>query len=154
MVPVFTMPDEQFAACAGYDALTYVNFLKLCLRLTLWVSVIMGVMVLPTNLAAGNFIEQQLDLQDTVLLKLQARDPPLTLEACEDVQDGADAEEVLAQVRICAYKGVITLPCMCTVYPLIVFVTAGRIRSTARRVRRAQWSVGSDKLRQDVDVQY
>lgn len=96
---MFTMPDDQFAACAGYDALTYVNFLKLCLRLTFWVTVIMGVMVLPTNWAAGNFIEQQMQLQDNVLAKLQAVDPTYTLEVCENVIPGEDAEEVLAQVH-------------------------------------------------------
>ena len=102
MIPVFTMPDDQFAACAGHDALTYVNFLKLCLRLTLWVSVIMSVMVLPTNWAAGNFIEQQMAVQDDVLAALQARDPSLTLADCEAVVDGADTDEALVAVSNCA----------------------------------------------------
>lgn len=89
------MSDEQFAACAGYDALTYVNFLKLCLRLTLWITVLMAVMVLPTNLAAGSFIEKQLGLQDSVLAELKRDNVNATLDVCDTTTSGSDVDEAL-----------------------------------------------------------
>lgn len=97
---MFSMPDEQFAACAGYDALTYVNFLKLCLRLTFWVAVFMGIMVLPTNWAAGSFIDNQLAIQDNVLKNLKMENETYTLDICVKAVDGADVEETLAAVHI------------------------------------------------------
>jgi hypothetical protein len=90
MVPVFTMSDEKFAACAGYDALTYVNFLKLCLRITFLITVIVGVLVLPTNWAGGSFIQHQLGLQDRVEKLLHEINPKWSVaDQCDRSKDTA-----------------------------------------------------------------
>jgi hypothetical protein len=49
MGPVFKMPDEQFAACAGFDALTFVRFLGLCIRISAFISFFVLAVVLPVN---------------------------------------------------------------------------------------------------------
>jgi hypothetical protein len=74
------MSDEKFAACAGYDALTYVNFLKLCLRITFLITVIVGVLVLPTNWAGGSFIEHQLGIQGRVEMLLHEMNSTWTVD--------------------------------------------------------------------------
>lgn len=73
MKPVFLMPDEQFVACAGFDALTYCNFLKLAVRMAFWVTIISCLITLPTNWAAGDAIAEQIELQDRINAGLQAR---------------------------------------------------------------------------------
>lgn len=103
------MPDEQFAACAGYDALTYVKFLQLCLRLTFWVTIIVGITVLPTNWAAGTFIDQQLNLQDDVEAKLKAKNASWTIAVCDVEIDAEDAAAVAALV--CIHRPLNMLAC-------------------------------------------
>lgn len=66
MEPVFTMADEKFVVCAGFDALAYCRFLKLAIRLSLLVSVVSCLITLPTNWAAGTFVEKQLKRQDQI----------------------------------------------------------------------------------------
>eukprot|EP00892_Ulva_mutabilis_P005047 jgi/Ulvmu1/2914/UM147_0012.1 len=71
MKPVFLMPDEEFVACAGFDALAYCRFLKLAVRMAFWVTVISCLITLPTNWAAGEYIEEQLAEQEAINAKLR-----------------------------------------------------------------------------------
>lgn len=47
--PVFSLPDEQFARVAGVDALAYVRYLKLCLKIAGLVFFISFAVLLPVN---------------------------------------------------------------------------------------------------------
>jgi hypothetical protein len=49
MKPVFTMPDDQFAMCAGFDALTFVRFYGLCMKVCLLASILCVCIILPVN---------------------------------------------------------------------------------------------------------
>ena len=55
---MFTMPDERFAACAGFDALAYCRALKLMLLMSLYITVTTMVVVLPVNLT-GHYVDRQ-----------------------------------------------------------------------------------------------
>ena len=59
---MFTMPDEKFAACAGFDALAYVRALKLMLLMSIYITVTVFILVLPVNVT-GHFVELQLARQ-------------------------------------------------------------------------------------------
>jgi hypothetical protein len=48
-MPVFSMSDEKFAACAGFDALAYVRTLRMFLRMAFWIMMIVCILVLPVN---------------------------------------------------------------------------------------------------------
>jgi Late exocytosis, associated with Golgi transport len=58
MVPVFTMKDERFAACAGFDALSYVRALKLMMLMCLYVTITCMLLVLPVNLTSS-YVDSQ-----------------------------------------------------------------------------------------------
>ena len=62
MVPVVTLSDEKFAACAGFDALAYMQALRLVCRMAIYITCITLVMVLPTNLS-GSFVEKRIARQ-------------------------------------------------------------------------------------------
>lgn len=86
MGPVFTMPPEKFAACAGFDALAYVQAIKLMLRISAWVSLVVCVMVLPTNWT-GTAVKDKLAFQET---------DPTFKQLC----DGAPTGEAEDEVRV------------------------------------------------------
>lgn len=58
MMPVFTLPDEKFAACAGFDALAMTRALKLLLLMSCYVALTVLILVLPVN-ATGGFVDTQ-----------------------------------------------------------------------------------------------
>lgn len=62
MKPVFTLPDEQFARVAGVDALAYVRYLKLCLKIAAFVTLIAFGALLPTNMTS-DFVSKELRRQ-------------------------------------------------------------------------------------------
>jgi hypothetical protein len=86
MVPVFTMSDEEFVACAGFDALTYVRFLSMAVRMAFIITIICCVIVLPVNWAGGTFVDQQLQEQNR-----------LGLAECVKKTDG-EADKAIANV--------------------------------------------------------
>ena len=61
-MPVLRLSDEKFAACAGFDALAYIQALRLLLRMAVYIAVIVCVIVLPTNLS-GSFVEKRIARQ-------------------------------------------------------------------------------------------
>lgn len=62
IIPVVTLSDEKFAACAGFDALAYMQALRLICRMAIYISCITLVMVSPTNLS-GSFVEKRIARQ-------------------------------------------------------------------------------------------
>lgn len=93
-MPVFTLPDEKFAACAGFDALAMTRTLKLLLLMSCYVTLTVMVLVLPVNVTGG-FVDTQ---------------PLRNSQGCEEV--GGDAEEQGAVRRLhgCALLDVCTEP--------------------------------------------
>ena len=64
MKPVFTMPDDHFAMCAGFDALTFVRFYGLCMKVCFFASVLCICIILPLNYTGsgtetrtGNYVD-------------------------------------------------------------------------------------------------
>ena len=86
MGPVFSMRPEKFAACAGFDALAYVQALSLMLRVSAWVALVVVVMVLPTNWT-GSAVEKKLAIQES---------DPVFQQLCSEVPTGEAEDEVRA----------------------------------------------------------
>lgn len=63
ILPVFTLSDVKFAACAGFDALAYVQSLRLMGRIAVYVLLITCAAVLPTNLS-GSDVQRRLVEQE------------------------------------------------------------------------------------------
>lgn len=112
MHPVFMMPDEEFVACAGFDALAYCRFLNLAVRLTFWVALISCAITLPTNWAAGTAIEKQLEQQRKKneelrieAMALNLTEIPTVEAACSSPDEPeaavADAAAVRAPPTVC-----------------------------------------------------
>lgn len=106
MRPVFMMPDEEFVACAGFDALAYCRFLNLAVRMTFWVALISCAITLPTNWAAGTAIDKQLKLQKQMneelrleAIALNLTEIPTVEEACSSPDEPEAAVADAAAVR-------------------------------------------------------
>lgn len=52
--PLFKLSEGDMIACAGQDAVTYINFLSLGLKLSFIVGLLTIIVILPVNAAAGN----------------------------------------------------------------------------------------------------
>lgn len=59
------LPDEKFAACAGFDALAYTQALRLMAFLASAIALILCVIVLPANMA-GSLVAHRLRVQEAV----------------------------------------------------------------------------------------
>lgn len=46
---MFTMSDDKYVMCAGFDALTYCKFFSLCIRIMLVTSILSMCVILPIN---------------------------------------------------------------------------------------------------------
>lgn len=80
MKPVFSLPDEQFARVAGIDALTYVRYLWLCLKIAAFVTVVSFCALLPTNITSDLVTtimrrQARLGCKETEEKSLAARSP-------------------------------------------------------------------------------
>jgi hypothetical protein len=54
MKPIFALSDERFAAVAGFDALTFIHFLGLCIRISAIIAFFALCVLLPINWTADN----------------------------------------------------------------------------------------------------
>ena len=85
MKPVFTIPDEQFAACAGFDALLYVRTLRMFLSMTLYITLVVCIVVLPVNWTSSAVDRE---------LRAQESDPRFA--GCADAELSGDPEDMIA----------------------------------------------------------
>lgn len=62
--PLFSYSDEEIYATAGMDALTYIRYLRLGVKMSVAVGFVSLVMILPTNWAGGSVVDDRMAEQE------------------------------------------------------------------------------------------